>query len=629
MQAMDESALLRQYVDHHSDEAFAALVARHVNLVYSVALRQAGQPQNAEEITQAVFIILAKKAAGLRHERALSSWLFQATRLTAINFVRSEIRRQHREQEAHVQSVLNESGDPTVWRQIAPLLDAAVAALTEKDRRAIVLRFYEGRNLREVGAALGVNEEAAKKRVARGLEKLQRYFSRRGVDSTAAAIGETISANSVQAAPVALAKTITAATLAKGAAASTSTLTLVKGVLKIMAWTKAKTAIVAGAIVLFTAGTTTVVIEKVAHPGSLEQRLPDGSVLILGKVSFGDKHEFVHGGKKVDRSWPGHEELVAEFGVTGKNAASNPLVMPLFYRQFRCVIHGETGIDFVEEFFPPGFKKYPDGFYNYIETSIFPRDSKWLWFRVEKSETNNPYGPWQTVAEFKVPNPARPANYSWFAGPAPITNTVDGMDLVLGEVTVETRPFSPSDIWNHHVTFPTEVFDHGVLLTNWGAAYGQIEDASGNFDPGLQTHRSLDPRYVWKFDMDFEPVSDFPAEDLATVDLPRRGGHITTEVMNVPVTISWVNGTMIDASMPTNRPDLALVFVSAADEQGNVGSMPSGSWNKYSFWKGNFEVQKGGVWTMDFQPTKVTFAVVPNVHTTFYIQPRLVTETAK
>lgn len=99
--------------------------------------------------------------------------------------------------------------------------------------------------------------------------------------------------------------------------------------------------------------------------------------------------------------------------------------------------------------------------------------------------------------------------------------------------------------------------------------------------------------------------------------------------MNVPVTISWVNGTMIDASMPTNRPDLALVFVSAADEQGNVGSMPSGSWNKYSFWKGNFEVQKGGVWTMDFQPTKVTFAVVPNVHTTFYIQPRLVTETAK
>ena len=139
---MDDSALLRQYADNHSDEAFAELVTRHVNLVYSVALRQVGHPQNAEEITQAVFIILAKKAAGLRHEKALSSWLFQATRWTAINFVRSEIRRQNREQEAQMQTILNQSGGE-VWPKIAPLLDDAVAALREKERRAIVLRFYE------------------------------------------------------------------------------------------------------------------------------------------------------------------------------------------------------------------------------------------------------------------------------------------------------------------------------------------------------------------------------------------------------------------------------------------------------------------------------------------------------
>src|SRR4029077_1065865 len=119
---------LRQYAEGNSDEAFAALVTRHINLVYSVALRQAGNPHHAEEITQAVFIILAKKAAQLRHDRALASWLFQATRLTANNFVRSETRRPHREQEAHMQSIFNEAGNDS-WQKIAPLLDAAVAGL--------------------------------------------------------------------------------------------------------------------------------------------------------------------------------------------------------------------------------------------------------------------------------------------------------------------------------------------------------------------------------------------------------------------------------------------------------------------------------------------------------------------
>ena len=253
MEPVDDSALLRQFAENHSDEAFAELVMRHVNLVYSVALRQVGHPQNAEEITQAVFIILAKKAAGLRHEKALSSWLFQATRFTAINFMRSEILRQNREQEAQMQTILNESGGE-VWPKIAPLLDDAVAALREKERRAIVLRFYEGRSLREVGLALGASEEAAKKRVGRALEKLRQSFAKRGVDSTTAAIAETISAHSVQIAPLALAKTISAMAAAKGATASTSTLTLIKGALKIMAWTKMKSIVVTGAGVLLAGG---------------------------------------------------------------------------------------------------------------------------------------------------------------------------------------------------------------------------------------------------------------------------------------------------------------------------------------------------------------------------------------
>jgi RNA polymerase sigma factor (sigma-70 family) len=260
-QPTDDSALLRQYAEDHSDEAFAALVTRHINLVYSVALRHVGNPQNAEEITQAVFIILSKKAASLRHDKALSSWLFQATRLTANNFVRSETRRHRREEEAHMQSVLDEAGTE-VWPRIAPLLDTAVAGLREKDRQAIVLRFYEGRNLREVGLALGASEDAAEKRVSRALEKLRKFFAKRGVSSTTAILAGAVAANSVQAAPVALAKSVTAVAVVKGSMAAASTLALVKGTVKIMTWTKLKFALGGSVAALLAGGAITIALSQ-------------------------------------------------------------------------------------------------------------------------------------------------------------------------------------------------------------------------------------------------------------------------------------------------------------------------------------------------------------------------------
>jgi uncharacterized protein (TIGR03435 family) len=209
--------------------------------------------------------MLARKAKLLGGKMVLSGWLYQTARLTAANYLRGEIRRQNREQEAYMQAILNEP-ESEAWRQIAPLLDDAMGRLGEKDRNAIVLRFFENKNLSEVGAALGASEDAAKMRVNRALEKLRKFFSKRGVTHSAAIIAGAVSANSVQAAPAALAKTISAVAVAKGAAASASTLTLIKGALKIMAWTKAKTAIVAGAVILLAAGTATVVVEKVAHP---------------------------------------------------------------------------------------------------------------------------------------------------------------------------------------------------------------------------------------------------------------------------------------------------------------------------------------------------------------------------
>ena len=265
MQELDDISLLREYVEHGSEDAFAALVTRHVNKVYSIARRHARNPPQAEEIAQAVFVILAKKAPQLGSRVILSGWLCRTAQLTAVTFVRREIRRARREQEAYMQNPLSET-ESEVWPQIEPLLDAAMAGLSEADYHAVVLRFFDGKSMKEVGAALGASEGAAKMRVNRAVEKLRLFFTRRGIVVSVAVLAAAISANSVQSAPATLTKTATAIALAKGTAVSSPTLTVIKGVLKIMAWTKAKTAIVAGVVTLVVAGTATVVVEKISHP---------------------------------------------------------------------------------------------------------------------------------------------------------------------------------------------------------------------------------------------------------------------------------------------------------------------------------------------------------------------------
>src|SRR5882724_7495544 len=131
MSELDDYQLLAEFARTQSEAAFAALAQRHVNLVYSVALRSVGNSHAAEEITQAVFIILARKAKSFSRKTILTGWLHQTTRLTAANLLRTEIRRQNREQEAFMQSALNET---ETWTQIAPLLDDAISKLGGRDR---------------------------------------------------------------------------------------------------------------------------------------------------------------------------------------------------------------------------------------------------------------------------------------------------------------------------------------------------------------------------------------------------------------------------------------------------------------------------------------------------------------
>lgn len=264
MDEPDDITLLRQYTEQDSEAAFATLVSRHVHSVFSSAYRQTGDRHQAEEITQVVFVLLARKAHRLTQHEVISGWLHKTARLTAVTWIRSEIRRARREQETVMQTE-REQGDTETWVRIAPLLDAAIADLAERDRLTIVLRYFDGRSMKEIAGVLNTTEDAAKMRHHRAMEKLRRFFGRRGVALSAGLLTSAMASHSVQAAPAGLVDAVTSA-VGKGAPEGASTSTLTRSVMAEMVWNQIRIP-VAGVAGLFVLGTTAAMLYFHLHPG--------------------------------------------------------------------------------------------------------------------------------------------------------------------------------------------------------------------------------------------------------------------------------------------------------------------------------------------------------------------------
>ena len=215
----DDRQLLARYVAEVSEEAFAELTRRYTGLVYSAALRQVRNEQLAQDVTQVVFANLARKARSIPEGTVLAGWLHRDTRYTALDFLRAEARRLRREQQSVAMNAPNPDPRPA-WEEIRPWLDEALTKLAPADRDALLLRYFEQRDFAGVGAALGASAEAARKRVDRALERLRGHLVKRGISTTAAALGGALAAHAVETVPAGLLVSLaagSAATAASGA----------------------------------------------------------------------------------------------------------------------------------------------------------------------------------------------------------------------------------------------------------------------------------------------------------------------------------------------------------------------------------------------------------------------------
>jgi RNA polymerase sigma factor (sigma-70 family) len=632
MDNVSDMALLRRFAGQNSEPAFAALVTRHINLIYSTALRATGNPDAAEEITQAVLIVLARKAGRISEKTILAGWLYQTTRLTAASFLKSERRRLQREHQAYMQTEFRTAESDEAWKRLGPLLEDAMGALNDKERSAVVLRFFGGKTFAEVATEFDVTENAAKKKVGRALEKLHGYFSKRGVSSATAIIAGALSSNAVHAAPPAFARSAAGAALAKGAASSGSSMALAKGVLKSLAWTKLRGAVAAGGILMLVS-TSVVTFSDILPFGnsSQSQKLPDGSILTLASATINQDNNHVLGVSGC---------LTAKLTLSGAPPES-PLVSQdsLRYRPCRALVSGKDGLEYSSLLY--AFSKYGNDYHGQFNTCLFPRDSSKLRIQIQQRDTLDQ--PWKTIAEFTCRQHTQKAE-SWQVEQSPISRDIDGTKLTFGEFTFQTgEPVSQtsdrdwennwqSEGCNRTVTIPWQLERDGVLLTNWGIRGLLMSDSSGNESyvgfmdrrgsnnwTLTRTWESPDPRKVWKVRAEVAEESGFDPANIFTIRVPvHRVAPFETNVAGYPFRIQFFRGidSLSTELLLTNRTDLRLTLLHAEDQDGRdqTGKTLGGDQFVQQIL---VDLSAGGELSQ-------TFAIGKNISAEFTTKPRLI-----
>jgi RNA polymerase sigma factor (sigma-70 family) len=516
---MDDLALLNEYANSKSEEAFGELVSRHLAMVYSSARRQVGESL-AADVTQAVFVLLARKAGNLPANTILTAWLLTTTRWVCRATLRKEMRRQHREQEAaDMPSDYEQIEIQSAWEKVGPVLDEGLAALSEKERSLVALRFFERKSHAEIATALGLSENASKKRLSRAVERLRKFFARRGITTGAVILLAAISQNAVQAAPVGLAVTVTKAATAGVIGASVAT--LVQTTLKLMTSIKIKIAAISGAAVLIVG----VPIVATVLPSNSNDAIVAGSN--GGRI---ERYEFQ--AARVTYSFP-PTGTAAHTSVTTPEFAGEPLLSAQFSwpvaslnmntEAMRVEVADENGNEFNTMILDSGFIWKNDGRAYWVsDVPVFPRRGKEIRLRLVDNET--------LLDEFTIPNPAPGPHPEWTAESIPVRQSDGDLEVALTEF--RALQAGPKNGKSPKTECVFSFREQGRDTTGWVPAVIEMSDATGNHWRPSRTYNSpYQPRVenggvriefpgalwpgesAWKIRGEFKRVADFPASE--------------------------------------------------------------------------------------------------------------------
>lgn len=527
---MDDLALLKDYAQSGSEDAFRELVTRHLAAVYSAARRQVGDSL-AGDVTQAVFVLLARKAGKLGPKTVLVAWLMTTTRLVSRATMRSEVRRQCREQEAATMPLNDQEEEiQSVWDKVQPLLDDALADLSEKDRGLIALRFFQQKSHAEIAAALGLNEDASKKRLSRAIERLRGFFTKRGVVFGTAILLTALSRNVVQAAPTELISHITKA--ATGGATTPAVTAMVKATLKLMTGIKMKIIGVSAAALLVVSSVPIVVAMSGSSSEAIKTDGREAKIVRYEFTSGAARYTYPAEGRtntEISRpEFPGEPLLSAEF--SWQVSATHP-----FSGGVRLAAADESGNEYDPVAQAQTYETEPgDSRLFWVgEAPIFPRRSKHVYLRLLNGG--------KLLAEFKIPNPAPGPYPNWTPTPLPASATNGDLEVVL----TRFRTFrSTSEAALKEPRYPRTDFafrfrENGSETTEWTPVTVELSDATGNhwrvyYNPdnakeenGAKQAGSSGALWAgesaWKIRGEFRRTANFPENELlrlAKIRLP-------------------------------------------------------------------------------------------------------------